>query len=397
VYYFYKSSHLPLSSANKAAYLTVMQVPFNYQTIKKCPVEIGDLKIYLVWFDSYGAKSSCIFIETPDLKLLVDPGAAVMQPRYPLSDSEKEELRQRALDTIATFSLNADTVFISHYHYDHYTLPLDTKAIYRGKTLWIKDPNQWINHSQWERARLFLTQLHETYGGNAYSTGDTQPEDFPRFDDPVDHLPIAMAKDYGDYQQRKNQLLGKGRNWFKKLVSSWQDEPWMSECILKGVTVRFADGRSFKKGSTSVRFTEPMFHGIEYDRVGWVIGLTLEHGGRKVIYASDLQGPGIEDYAHWIINENPDVLILDGPATYLFGFIINRINLQRAIDNVCTILDTTTIKVVIYDHHLLREARYRERLAQAYNTAGTHRKTFLTAAEWLGQEPLIEKIAKKRT
>ncbi|MEE8299774.1 MAG: hypothetical protein V3R28_00540 [Desulfatiglandales bacterium] len=40
----------------------------------------------------------------------------------------------------------------------------------------------------------------------------------------------------------------------------------------------------------------------------------------------------IEDYAQWIIKENPDILILDGPPGYLFGYMVNRINLQRAID-----------------------------------------------------------------
>jgi len=64
------------------------------------------------------------------------------------------------------------------------------------------------------------------------------------FDDPTEYLPLAMAKDYGDYQPRKDQLLGKGPAWCKKLALGWR--------------------------STFIRFTEPMFHGIEFDRVGWV-------------------------------------------------------------------------------------------------------------------------------
>ena len=40
----------------------------------------------------------------------------------------------------------------------------------------------------------------------------------------------------------------------------------------------------------------------------------------------------IEDYAQWIIDENPDILILDGPPTCLFGYMVIRNNLQRAID-----------------------------------------------------------------
>ena len=138
-----------------------------------------------------------------------------------------------------------------------------------------------------------------------------------------------------------------------------------------------------------------MFHGIEFDRVGWVVGVTVEHKGSKVIYTSDLQGPCIEDYVQWIIKENPDVLILDGPATYLFGYMVNRINLERAVNNVCAILKGTAAKVIIYDHHLLRDVRYKKRLAPAYTTAAEHKITLLTAAEWLGYDPLIVQITPK--
>ncbi len=51
------------------------------------------------------------------------------------------------------------------------------------------------------------------------------------------------------------------------------------------------------------------------------------------IYTSHLQGPGIDDYAQWIIEENPDILILVGPPGSLFRYMLNRINLQRAIDS----------------------------------------------------------------
>lgn len=42
------------------------------------PITIGKINVHLVWFDSMGAKSSCLLIETPDVKILVDPGAAEM-------------------------------------------------------------------------------------------------------------------------------------------------------------------------------------------------------------------------------------------------------------------------------------------------------------------------------
>jgi len=359
-------------------------------TGRKRPIEIGETRVYLIWFDSLGAKSSSILVETPDLKILVDPGVAAMQPSYPLPASEKEHLRQTALEAIKEASLVAEVVFISHYHYDHHTLPSQAEELYKGKKLWIKDPNLWINHSQWERARLFLGQLYQVLGGSD-PKGIFHPPNQMEIQDPLKHLPLASAKDYGDYQKRKRQLLEKGRAWFQRMRNLWLGNPWVSEFM----EVRVADGRSFKKDSTSVRFTDPLFHGIEYDRVGWVIGLVVEHKGTKVIYTSDLQGPSIEDYAQWIIDENPDILVLDGPATYLFGYMLNRINLQRAIDNVCSIIRNTDTKVIIYDHHLLRDTHFRERMAQVYTVAREERKTFLTAAEWLGQEPLVERLARK--
>jgi predicted metallo-beta-lactamase superfamily hydrolase len=53
--------------------------------------------------------------------------------------------------------------------------------------------------------------------------------------------------------------------------------------------------------------------------VGWVFSTVIEHGGQKLIHSSDLNGPIIEDYPEWTIRENPDLLVLDGPMTYMRG------------------------------------------------------------------------------
>ena len=42
-----------------------------------------------VWFDSFGAKSSCVKIETPDVSIVIDPGVAIMQPSFPASLVQK--------------------------------------------------------------------------------------------------------------------------------------------------------------------------------------------------------------------------------------------------------------------------------------------------------------------
>lgn len=357
---------------------------------KENPIFIGPFKVYLIWFDSMGAKSSCILVETPDIKILVDPGVAAMQPSYPLSDEEKSRLRKIALECIKEASKKADIIFISHYHYDHHTLPQEAEKIYRGKTLWIKNPNIWINHSQWERSRLFLKQLLGDKLDKMYTFNFSF-----HIQDPLDTLPLAKEKNYGSYQERKKELLREGKKWLKKLVKKWKEGLWIDEESLKKHKIYLADGKNFQIGSTKVRFTSPLFHGVEYDRLGWVTALIIEKDKTKLIYTSDLQGPIIEDYASWIVEENPQILVMDGPATYLLGYMLNFINFERSINNFIYILDKISPRIIIYDHHLLRDHRYCERVTRIYEYALRKNKKIITAAEWHKHEPLILKLTRK--
>lgn len=352
------------------------------------PIRVGEVKVYLVWFDSLGAKSSCILLETPDLTMLVDPGAAEMQPSFPLSKTERKRYHQVALQTIKEVSREADYIFISHYHHDHYMRLPQGEGVYEGKRLWIKEPNQWINRSQRSRARRFLQGLCELLEGVSYDQL-IAPLGRVEVEEPMEGLPLAYAKDYGDYQERKEELLAQGKSWFNRIVNSWRESPWLSQFEAGRTEVRFCDGVAFSVGDTKVRFTKPLFHGIEYARMGWVIGLILEHKDTKIVYTSDLQGPIIEDYADWIIREAPDLLVLDGATTYVLGFMLKRINLQRIIVNVCAILRHIDAEVIIYDHHVARGALFKERLSEVYDTAYREGRAFLTAAEWLGREPLV--------
>jgi len=357
----------------------------------------GDIKAHLVWFDSLGAKSSCLLIETPDLRVLIDPGAAAMQPSFPLPGRAKEELKLRAYRAIEAAARKADAIVITHYHYDHHVrfdFPVDARAIYGGKLIWAKDPNSYINKSQWGRARLLFGQM-------CRELADLDLEELlvkPRrtvFRDPMADLRLAAGRDFGDYQARREELLAKGRAWFRKLAEGlWAKQPWIPELELGRTRVEFIDGRELEIGHTAIRFVGPHFHGVEYARVGWVLSVAVERDGRKLLYSSDLQGPVIEDYAEWIVAEDPDLLVLDGPPTYLLGYMMNRINLRRAIENICRIIRAVRADPIILDHHLLREARYAERLSDVYRAAREAGKRVLTAAEWLGQEPVVLRAAR---
>ena len=317
----------------------------------------------------------CVLVRTPDLSLLIDPGAAIMQPRYPAPDALKAYYLDLATWAIRNAAVDATHIAITHYHYDHFRP--DILELFAGKTLWIKDPNRWINRSQWGRARAFLSSLVESMGGE-YRERLSVVAEYP---DPLNALPLAAQSD------RRAELIVKWHKRFLGLTRLWAAGAWVDEAGFS-TQITFADGRVFTIGDTTVRFTAPLFHGIEYASPGWVLGVIVEHGGRKLLYSSDLQGPIIEDYAAWIINEKPDVLILDGPATYLLGPFQSKSTLARAIRNCTWTVKETRASITILDHHLTREPRFREKLADAFSAGA------ITGAEALGTVPLTDRLAR---
>jgi hypothetical protein len=347
----------------------------------------------LVWFDSLGAKSTCTLVRTPDISILIDPGVAIMQPGFPASYAQKRRWADEAWSAIKGVSGEAEVVVISHYHYDHFT-DFD-EELYKGKVVLAKNPNEYINDSQRARAEAFYGNLVRAFGKTELSKL-LESREKREYVDPIEDLPLAKSKDYGNYTQRKHELLAKGRKWFYGRVQRWNEKELIPEVKFKDCEVKFVDGRAFSFGKTRVKFTKPLFHGIEYARVGWVVSTTITYGDEKFIHTSDLEGPVIEDQAEWLINEDPDVLILDGPSTYLIPYMLNLINLRRAIDNVCKLIEETEkLKLIIYDHHLPRDTRFKERVAQVYEKAREENRRVLTAAEYMGRTPVVLEITQR--
>ncbi len=339
-----------------------------------------------IWFDSLGAKSSCTLVKTADVSILIDPGVAIMHPSFPASYSEKIRWREQGKREIKKVSKEAEVLVISHYHYDHYS-PGDMN-IYEDKLLLVKNPNEYINDSQRKRAEAFYSNICEHFGGIKLESILTEPKT-RWYPNPLDGLPLAKSKNFGDYENRRKELLNKGLSLFKKRTRKWNKWFQIPEFEFDRVKIKFADGKEFSFGETRIRFTKPLFHGIEFSTLGWVIATVIECGSEKLIHSSDLNGPIIEDYAEWIIKEDPDILILDGPMTYMFGYLLNRINLNRAVANAVRIIEESDARLIIYDHHLVREAKFREHTIKVWKVAKRSNKKVFTAAEFLGLIPKV--------
>ncbi len=140
----------------------------------------------------------------------------------------------------------------------------------------------------------------------------------------------------------------------------------------------FADGKEFIFAHTKIKFSKPFHHGNEKSALGYVISVVIE-SKKKIIFTSDVEGPVVESVADFIISENPELVIIDGPPTYFLGYKFSQNDFERSYNNLKRIVKE--IDKVVIDHHLLRDLKYRERLLDVYTLGNA-----ITYAEYNNQE-----------
>jgi hypothetical protein len=352
------------------------------------------MKIRLVFFDSLGAKCSSVQIVTPDVSILVDPGAAGLQPGFPISAEEKARLREKAFERILRYGSSSNVVVITHYHYDHHVHPgrlEEMLRVFEGKTLLVKDPNQWINKSQRRRALEFLSELYRMLGGGDPFESKMSPPRFRMERDPSDLYPKTAAR-WRRAEGKKLMVYQAKMRWFKKIVESWQQSRWIGDFKVGGTGVTMADGRRFVFGGTEVSFSRPFFHGQFLDNIGWVLAFTVKHEDERFLFTSDLQGPIIEEYADWIVKLSPSFIVADGPPLYTYGFMIGKEDVERVVKNMKAIIREASPRGIIWDHHMCR-GPFRSKLRDVYSYAKRRGVKLQTAAEYMGRKPLIEQVS----
>lgn len=151
----------------------------------------------------------------------------------------------------------------------------------------------------------------------------------------------------------------------------------------KDCTLRPADAESFHYGRTEVRFSPPFDHGEAGTKLGKVLLCTISAPNERFLFAPDVQGPMVEETLEYILAEEPDLLYIGGPPTYLEGRVREE-SLMAARRNLTLLAEK--VPRVIVDHHLLRDPGWREFLKPAYAAARARGHELLCAAEFLGEE-----------
>ncbi len=288
---------------------------------------LNKIKLTPLAAESFGVRSMCTFVETPDVGVLLDAGVSLCPyrfrlPPHPFEFRTIEKLRKR----IAKAADKAEVVTISHYHFDHHTPSYEdwivnwtekegtARRIYQDKKVLIKNPRNKINPSQRHRAWLF-----QKTGGK-----------------------------------------------FAKMQE-------------KADSKRFIFGKE-----TILRFSEAVFHGSENSELGWVVMTLIKYENERFLFAPDVQGPISTRTLDLIMKENPQVVMVGGPPFYLSGYKISEAELQLGLKNLMTLVEA--IPLTILEHHSLRDESWRQRTKQAYAKAIEVGHKIMTAAEFAGHK-----------
>jgi len=287
--------------------------------------------------ESFGVRSMCTYVETSDVKILLDAGVSLCPnrfglPPHPMEFKAIEESRRK----IAAAAEKAEIVTLSHYHFDHHTPSYEdwlcnwttasetARQIYDGKTVLIKNPTDKINYSQRRRGWIF-------------------------------------QKTGGRYAEK----------------------------------LEIADGETFNFGkATTIRFSEPVPHGSENSALGWVLMNTIECQNEKFTFAPDVQGPMSTHTLEIIIKEKPQLIMIGGPPLYLAGFRVDEKQIQTGLKNLEKIVET--VPCTILEHHILRDENWQEKTKNVFGKANKAGCEIMTAAEFLGKQNAFLEAERKR-
>ena len=280
-----------------------------------------------VAFESLGVRSMCTFVETPDVKILIDPGVALGPRLRLLPHPEEYNALKDSRQRIREYARMADVLTLSHYHHDHFTPNFtdttwlassarEARDIYHGKTVLVKDARSSINVSQRRRGWIF-----------------------------------------------------------------------QSFCRKIEAKIVVADGMSFEYGDTKVRFSPALPHGEDSTELGSVLAMIIESGPDRLIHASDVQGPISEMALQFILTERPSAVIVGGPPTYLAGLKASEEAIKRGMSNLAMI--AKKVRLVVVDHHLLRAQDSLQELSAISAEVKPLGGSIMTAAEYLGEQPRL--------
>jgi len=148
--------------------------------------------------------------------------------------------------------------------------------------------------------------------------------------------------------------------------------------------ILIGDGLSFKFDNVEIICSKPVCHGVSY-KLGMVIEVAVQEGTEKFLFSSDVQGMPLDEQATFVLQQNPDIIFMDGPMTYILNYRYRPEDLAHSIKNILRVINETKVSKFILDHHFLRDLNYKNYLEEIFAT-NLGNTQILTAAEFLEKE-----------
>ena len=148
--------------------------------------------------------------------------------------------------------------------------------------------------------------------------------------------------------------------------------------------IQYVDGKAFVFDNLKILFSQATCHGIN-DRSGYVIQVSIR-SDTSFLHTSDVTGPVLPDQVEFILHENPDTIICDGPVSYMVGSKYDTSYLDTCVENLVSIVEKTKVRRLVLEHHLLRELDWKDKIAPVFDAARRKGIEVTTAAEFAGQE-----------
>ncbi|MCX7784793.1 MAG: hypothetical protein N2201_00980 [candidate division WOR-3 bacterium] len=153
--------------------------------------------------------------------------------------------------------------------------------------------------------------------------------------------------------------------------------------------IEIAEEGSFYFNKTKIFCSKAVYHGTSH-HLGYVIEVLIDDTIEKLLFTSDVCGIPDESHLSFIIQNNPDIIICDGPSLYLKGYRYSDSTWQKSVANMARIIKETEAKIFIIDHHLTRDLNYQiyyKEVRDLLRRTNVNREIkLITAAEFLGKK-----------
>ena len=280
--------------------------------------------------ESLGTRSLAVAVQGKNTQFIIDPGVDVAPRRYDLPPHSME-LNRRNEHRVNILKMMKEVpvagFWVSHYHFDHF--PKINEAVKISKTM-----HHW----------------------------DPELQNFPI-------APFYIKDPKENINKNQRRRARKFTSALKKLKQEFNS----------------AENVSFKTDEFIIKGSPMLPHG-EISPLGYVAGCSIVFKDTKLCYTGDVVGIPLDEHVNWIVSEQPDILIIDGPMKeQLEPF---KVNIRRVIDQ-------TNIKHLIIEHHLLRSKNWQDLIATEKDyikEAGTSINCY---AELLGRKIELLEVSRK--